>query len=126
MTPIRVVEWTDLQYTLLWGGEWGSVESSDTWMNWVLVPQFGTEGGKVVYERRDRSNGAHTTELPTEATPECHGFIKWDGCMQVCGQEDGAVTFHFDERSDIERLAEAFQRVRDLMRQVAGAEVDGR
>lgn len=107
--PETVIVWSDLEFTLLWGGVRGAVASSSTWMNWALVLHMGEEvgTGKVVYRAKDGRDVEH----PCAAEPELSGFIKWDGCMQT-----DAASLHWDDRAQIRHLAEALERIRDQMR----------
>ncbi len=112
----RIIEWRDLNYSVIWGG-------SSTWMDWSLVPHFGTtDDNRIEYRHADSSSGIRQTMDPNLAVADLRGFIKWDGCMQ-CSTEE---VLHWDDRKGIRHLAEALERIRDLMREVEGTEIEER
>jgi hypothetical protein len=124
----RILVWRDLNWTLVWGGpDAHGLESSNTWVNFALYEIYSFDLGEhAVYEKQNEKRDCETNRRTPHvfaAKPAFTGFIREHGCMQWRATPE--YRFHMDERCELERMHEALERVRDLMRALTG-QVEGR
>lgn len=93
---------------------------SDYWMDFECVKCVGWSRCNIpLYEKKDElkepSGGSPPTEDPDHGFISLHGFLKWDGCMEIEREN-----IHTCEASEIEEEYLCLRRIHQIASQAMG------